>query len=494
MDGMVERGRPAGTAAARPGMEAVRTTLVETFGHRRLRPAQRPAVRAVLDGRDLLAVLPTGSGKSLCFQLPALLLPGLTLVVSPLVSLMDDQVEKLRSLGIDAAALHSALRRSSRRDVGRALADGRLRLLYVSPERLWSDDFASRLAGARPGRVVVDEAHCISEWGHDFRPAYRRIGAFLRRIGRPPVAAFTATATPRTRADVRSSLGLRDPVEVLAPVDRPNLRYEVTGSADLLTAASRAAEAVRRARGASIVYAGTRRRTERMAAYLRRRGLPAAAYHAGLAAAERSAVQERFLGRELRAVCATTAFGMGVDHAGVRLVCHLGRPASLEGYVQEAGRAGRDGDPARCLLIPLEGDASLHAILRRCSWPRPSSVRRVWNALADGRPLTEAELGRRLRGRVSEPEREGAIRVLALHGLVSLREGGHRSGGRRLEKRTGARLESLDRRGLRRGRRRARRRFRAVVRYARARRCRRAVIAKYFGETSPRCAGCDRCG
>lgn len=473
--------------------ESVREALVRHFGHRDLRPAQRPAVRAILAGRDLLAVLPTGSGKSLCFQLPALIRPGLTLVVSPLVSLMDDQVEKLAPAGIPAAALHSGQSRPRRCAAESALDAGELRLLYVSPERLWSPGFASRLDAMELERVVVDEAHCISEWGHDFRPAYRRIGAFVRRKGRPPLASFTATATPRTRRDIRRSLDLRRPVEIRAGVDRPNLRYEVGDRADLVSAAAGVVQAVRTARGAAIVYAGTRRRTERMAAYLRRRGVASEAYHAGLGGSRRSRVQERFLGGRLRVVCATTAFGMGVDHGSVRLVCHLGRPASLEGYVQEAGRAGRDGDPSRCLLIPLEGDASLRRTLTRCSWPRPRSVRRVWRVLQEDRDLSEGELGRRLRGRVAGPERAGAIRVLALHGLVSVREGPEPSAGRRIRRRSSRDLEEIDPGELRRGRRRASCRYRAVLRYARGRRCRRAMIADYFGEARPACSGCDRC-
>ena len=468
--------------------------LRRRFDHDALRPAQRPAVEAMLAGRELLAVLPTGSGKSLCFQLPALLRPGLTLVVSPLVSLMEDQVGTLTRRRIPAAALHSALGRRRRREVERRLARGDLSLLYVAPERLATAAFLDRLAGNRVDRLVVDEAHCISEWGHDFRPAYRRIGRAARRLGRPPVAAFTATATPGTRQDIERSLGLRRPVRVVGSVDRPNLRYGVGEVGSLVEAAEIAARETRRSGGAAILYAGTRRRTERLAAFLRRRGVRAGAYHAGLTAGERKDVQEAFLLGELRAVCATTAFGMGVDHASVRLVCHVGMPSTLEGYVQEAGRGGRDGAPARCILLPLTEDHRLQRRLAACSWPRPSSVRRMWGALVPGRAVPESELARRLGCRVSGPEREGAIRVLALQGLISVRRADPGRDERRILRRPDRRLEALEPGLLRRGRRRARNRYRAVRRYVRARRCRRAVIARYFGETPPACAGCDRCG
>jgi ATP-dependent DNA helicase RecQ len=344
-----------------PAIEQAAAVLRERFGHPAFRPGQAPIVAAMAAGRDVLAVLPTGAGKSVCYQVPALLSPRPTLVVSPLIALMEDQVAALETKGIPAAAFSSATAPADRRRAERRLEASGPFLLYAAPERLVVDSFRETAARARLARIVVDEAHCISEWGHDFRPSYREIGQFARAVGRPPVAAFTATATPATRSDIALQLGLRRPVRFVAAVDRPNLRWEVKRTATTQRAVPRLAGAVRhRGLGAALVYVPTRALAGGLAAALRRQGQPAIAYHAGLSAERRTAAQAAFLANPRGVVCATCAFGMGIDHPRVRLVAHLGMPGALEAYVQEAGRAGRDGAPSRCLLVHLPSDLRLH--------------------------------------------------------------------------------------------------------------------------------------
>ncbi|MGI9038431.1 MAG: RecQ family ATP-dependent DNA helicase [Gemmatimonadota bacterium] len=347
-----------------PGPEirdAAGAALRERFGHPDFRPGQRPIVEAMLAGRDVLAVLPTGAGKSICFQLPALLSPRPVIVVSPLIALMHDQVAALCGNGIDAAALTSTSSEPERRRMLARLVAGGPFLLYVTPERLASKPFVQVARRARPGRIVVDEAHCISEWGHDFRPEYRRIGRFGAAIGRPPVAAFTATATPATRADIARQLELRRPADFAAPVDRPNLRWAVRRAGSMASAVTLVGEALGACEnGAGLVYVPTRALAAGCAAALRRVGITALAYHAGLDDVRRSRAQGAWLNADDSVICATSAFGMGIDHPRVRLVAHLGMPGALEAYVQEAGRAGRDGEPSRCLLLTLPGGARLH--------------------------------------------------------------------------------------------------------------------------------------
>ncbi len=330
--------------------------LQRHFGHAAFRDGQQELVRAVVGGHDLLAVMPTGSGKSLGFQLPAVLLPGVTLVVSPLISLMKDQVDELAARGIPAAALHSQVDASERRRICDAARRSELRLLYVAPERFASKPFGSLLADVPVARFVVDEAHCVSQWGHDFRPDYRRLNAAAlacRRAdggeGRPPMAAFTATATPEVRTDIVTLLGLHDPRVVVAGFDRPNIRLAVEPVADDVDKHHRLPRLVGRRR--SLVYAATRRNAEAAAVTLAAEGRPAAAYHAGLPAAERTRVQDAFAAGDLRVVCATNAFGMGIDRPDVEVVVHFDLPGSLEAYYQEIGRAGRDGRPATATLL-----------------------------------------------------------------------------------------------------------------------------------------------
>src|SRR5256714_3111850 len=339
------------------------SALHERFGFASFRPGQREACVAALEDRDVLVVMPTGSGKSLCYQLPALMRDDLTVVVSPLVALMQDQVDALHARGLGSLAAVV----NAQRDAGQnaaaiaAAARGDLRLLYVAPERFSAPGFLDALADARIGLFVVDEAHCVSQWGHDFRPDYFRLADAARALGARAIVASTATATPRVAADVVARLGLRDPLRVATGFDRPNLAFAVARPAPhekrrLIVDALRADDAL-----PAIAYAGTRPGSDDLPAILTDAlGEQVLPYHAGLDRERRAAVQRRFLSDDVCAVVATNAFGMGVDKPNVRTVLHASVPASLEAYYQEAGRAGRDGDPARAILLAENRDKALH--------------------------------------------------------------------------------------------------------------------------------------
>ncbi len=333
------------------GLDAARAVLARHWGLARLRPAQLKVLGPVLAGRDVLAVLPTGAGKSLCFQIPALLSPDLTLVVSPLIALMQDQVRALVQRGIAAAYINSTLDRSQRRVVVAAVRSQRVRLLYCAPERLAGLSRWLRARGVDVSLFAVDEAHCIVEWGHEFRPVYQRLGEFRYRLGNPPTVALTGSATPAARREIVAVLRLRQPVEVVASFDRPNLRFEVRRVSDDRERFACLRRLLRDLTGSAIVYAPTQRLTELITRALLRMGARAAPYHAGLPLDVRRRVLLAFLRDRARVVVATTAFGMGIDKPDVRRVIHWGPARTLEGYYQEAGRAGRDGRPATCTLL-----------------------------------------------------------------------------------------------------------------------------------------------
>lgn len=328
--------------------------LARVFGYAAFRPHQLEIVRGILDGHDSLSIMPTGGGKSLCFQLPAHLMDGVCVVISPLISLMKDQVDAACANGLRAAALNSSLSPAEHRAVRETLASGELDLLYISPERLNAPGFWEALASWPVALFAIDEAHCISQWGHDFRPDYLALSGLVERFPQCPVAAFTATATPEVERDILSRLGLREPRLIRASFDRPNLFYHVLPKeephAQLLAFLGGHAEE------SGIVYRSTRRKVEETAAFLQKKGVKAEAYHAGLPDAERMRVQEAFRRDECPVVVATVAFGMGIDKPDVRFVAHLDLPKNVEGYYQETGRAGRDGDPAHCLLLYSAAD------------------------------------------------------------------------------------------------------------------------------------------
>ncbi|MBN2217033.1 MAG: DNA helicase RecQ [Pirellulales bacterium] len=334
------------------------------WGFDSLRPLQGEAIDAALAARDSLVVLPTGGGKSLCYQVPPLVSGGTDVVVSPLISLMKDQVDGLAAVGYPAAALHGSMSEPERREVERGLDAGDYRLLFVAPERLFQPGFLDRLARLDVSRFVVDEAHCISHWGHDFRPEYRRLAVLRERFPRASLHGFTATATARVRDDIVEQLGLRDPAVLVGRFDRPNLIYRVIPQVDRRRQTLEVLQ--RRAGEAAIVYCLSRKDTEAMAQYLAEAGLRAAHYHAGMDAAERHRTQEAFSQERLDVVVATVAFGMGIDRSNVRCVLHASLPRSIEHYQQETGRAGRDGLEAECVLLYSAADAlRWESLLRR---------------------------------------------------------------------------------------------------------------------------------
>jgi ATP-dependent DNA helicase RecQ len=408
-----------------PTLEAARALLRARFGYPDFRPAQVGAVEAVLGGHDALIVLPTGGGKSLCYQVPALVRGGLTLVLSPLISLMKDQVETLERRGLPAAYINSTLRGSEVADRLAQVEAGRLRLLYLAPERLEGGGLLRRLQAVGVALLAVDEAHCISEWGHDFRPSYRRIGAIRDRLGGPQTVALTATATPEVREDIVRQLALRSPRVVVAGFDRTNLTYHVAPTRSQRDKDETAAAWLREAEGTAIVYAPTRKAVERVAGALNRRRLHAVAYHAGLDDASRQRAQEAFMHDRVRVIVATSAFGMGIDKADVRVVVHHAMPGSLEAYYQEAGRAGRDGRPGTCVLLYGYPDRFTHEFFIGAAHPERRVVEQLWRLLiarADGSGLVRdrlealtAALPREVGGRTVE----AALRLLQGAGLCS---------------------------------------------------------------------------
>ncbi|HLO42076.1 MAG TPA: DNA helicase RecQ, partial [Phycisphaerales bacterium] len=335
-------------------MSEIQESLRTYWGFDGLRPMQAESIEATLAGRDTLTVLPTGGGKSLCYQLPPLVTGRLTLVVSPLIALMRDQVAGLTMAGVPAAAAHSNLSAEESAELRARARAGELKLLLVAPERLLLPEFLSFCVKLRIGAIAIDEAHCISQWGHDFRPEYRRLSELREVFPGVPVGAYTATATPRVREDIVRQLHLADPTVLVGSFDRPNLTYRVLPRIRL---ADQVAEAIHRHEGrASIVYCMTRKDTEEMAEMLRAKGIEARAYHAGLDANKRSKVSDDFRAERLNVVCATVAFGMGIDRGDVRCVVHAAMPRSIEHYQQETGRAGRDGLAAECVLFHSAAD------------------------------------------------------------------------------------------------------------------------------------------
>ena len=406
-------------------IEAARDALRRSFGYEAFRPGQEQAVRSVLAGRDTLVILPTGGGKSLCFQVPALLLPGITVVVSPLISLMKDQVDALTARGLPATFVNSTLSSSQVADrLARAMR-GEVKLLYLAPERFDFGTTAERLRDAGVSLLAVDEAHCISEWGHDFRPSYLRVREVRERLGDPPTIALTATATPEVRRDIARQLALRDPEVVITGFDRRNLRYHVVATKNETEKDAALAAVLKAHQGVAVVYASTRKTVERVTQVLDQAGLSVVGYHAGLDDGHRRDVQDAFMNERARVIVATNAFGMGIDKPNVRLVVHHAMPGTLEAYYQEAGRAGRDGNQSDCYLLHSFPDRFTHEFFIKGAYPERATVNAVYDLLrrrSDATGLSRAtpdDLAASLPGKISSREVESALRILATGGAVT---------------------------------------------------------------------------
>src|SRR5665213_638433 len=455
--------------------------LHSTFGHREFRPHQQKVCEAAAAGRDVLLVMPTGAGKSLCYQLPALALGGTAVVISPLIALMDDQAGKLTSLGLRVARIHSGLSREDSRQACRDYLAGELDFLSIAPERMRVPGFPEMLAKRKPSLVAIDEAHCISQWGHDFRPDYRTLGQHLPGLRPASIVALTATATPAVRQDIVAQLQLQNPAVFVTGFRRHNLAVEVVELSkpqrNPFTAKLLKPESARPA----IVYAPSRKAAEELATELNRQ-FPAAAYHAGLLPTVREKVQTEFLNGKLDVVVATIAFGMGIDKANVRTVVHAALPASVEGFYQEIGRAGRDGLPSRSVLLHGFADRKMHEYFMERDYPPADDLARILGTLGYQFEPSEQVLGRLKM--VPETFAKALEKLVAqggatmdISGCVRAVEGSSRSWRSAYDRQIAFRREQLDR----------------MVAFAETAQCRMAALVKHFGDTTDRKGACGRC-
>ncbi|HZB89175.1 MAG TPA: ATP-dependent DNA helicase RecQ [Terracidiphilus sp.] len=464
-----------------PHSDRLAELLQTVFGFSGFRANQEPVCRAALAGHDVLLVMPTGSGKSLCYQLPAIALEGTALVVSPLIALMDDQAAKLTALGLRVARIHSGLDRAVARQACVDYLRGDLQFLFIAPERLRVPGFPEMLAKRKPALIAIDEAHCISQWGHEFRPDYRMLGQYLPALRPAPVLALTATATPTVQADIVVQLGMSAAQQFVHGFRRENLAIEVVEvpvPERARIARMLLADAARRP---AIIYAPSRRLAEGLAEELSR-AMPAGAYHAGLDAGTRERVQSAFQRGELEVVVATIAFGMGIDKADIRTVIHAGLPGTVEGYYQEIGRAGRDGAPSRTFLMHSYADQRTHDFFLNRDYPPADHLQQVFSKLTeDAQPIDAL----RTKLKLTQEEFDKALEKLEIHGGARVDFSGTAAAGGNGWKKTYSiqaqfRAEQIQR----------------VLRFVESSNCRMAELVRHFGDeedASKRCGVCDVC-